>query len=64
MNLSIINDIVEEIIDEKMEQNNIDKINIHHNKNDFVSGPLRVENGTIPINILEFEYPFIFIHYQ
>ncbi|KAK0088856.1 hypothetical protein PV325_010453 [Microctonus aethiopoides] len=41
-----------------MEQNNVDEINIHYNKNDFVSGPLRVENGTIPINILEFDHSY------
>lgn len=29
-----------------------------HDSNKYISGARRVTNGTVPINILQFQYPF------
>lgn len=31
---------------------------IYYSSEDYISGPIRVKNGSVPINILEFQYPF------
>lgn len=30
-----------------------------YNSNEYISRAKRVQNGTVPMNILEFQYPFI-----
>lgn len=35
-------------------------VTLFYNKEDYVSGPIRVKRGTVPMNILEFQYPFEF----
>lgn len=30
-----------------------------YNSNEYISGAKRAQNGTVPMNILQFQYPFI-----
>lgn len=37
---------------------NDERINEEYNSNEYISRAKRVQNGTVPMNILEFQYPF------
>jgi len=44
---------------EKKEERRNDKYEKIYDSNEYISAAKRVENGTVPLNILEFQYPFI-----
>jgi len=53
-----------EFRDEKKWEAGRDNSGIHekiYNSNKYISGARRVPNGTVPINILQFQYPFFII---
>lgn len=35
-----------------------------YNSNEYISGAKRAQNGTVPMNILQFQYPFNYYIYK
>lgn len=38
-------------------ENEVSGVSQYYNPDDYISGAVRVENGTVPYDILEFQYP-------